>query len=404
MLTCACANEEMPPGHGPDFDPPAVIETFPIDGSAVPGLDDDAYLRFDEPLGDPRSLVSRLVTSPAWTYDVKAGRSSVRIRPRDGWQPNVVYRFQIPPGLRDLIRNVTREPIELLFTTGASLTRTRATGRVFDRATVRAVREAAVLVVGSDSVPYAAVTDTGGYFSVPSLPIGEYWIYGFQDQNRNRRLDRAFEPYDSGRVALPDSQSVADLELWMTAPDSTPPVLASAGAVDSLRLRLEFDELLEPDADLTEAGVRVTSVDAGGDWPVESFVVGQEVVPDTVVADSSVAQPPRLPSRGPETQLEVELRTRPQSMVSVRLGRPLTDGTYSVHAEGFANLRGLRGGGDTTFVYAPPAGPQEAGPPLGGPEPDAGGAEPGPQKEAAQEVPAGEDLGGEVVPEPEGAG
>ena len=362
LLSCACAKEEMPPGHGPDFDPPVVVETFPAHGSAVPGLDEDAYLRFDEPLGDPRSMSNRLVTSPAWPYEVRAGRNSVRVRPRDGWRPGVVYRFQIPPGLRDLIRNVTNEPIELLFTTGASLTDTRTTGRVLDRESVRAVRDAAVLVIGADSVPYAAVSDTGGYFSLPSLPLGEYWAYGFRDQNRNRRLDRESEPHDSGHVSLPDSTTAVSLELWMTSPDSTPPMLGSAEAADSVRLRLGFDDLLEPELEVATATVRVTSEDSGDAWPVESFVVGEEAARDSAAADSTVVEGPGRPRRGPPAEPEAELRPRPQATVTVRLGRPLTEGTYSVHAEGFPNLRGLRGGGDTTFVYLlPPPAPDEEG-------------------------------------------
>ena len=52
ILLVSCAREEMPPGTGPDFEAPAVVEMFPRYGSAVPGMDEDAYVRFDEPLGD----------------------------------------------------------------------------------------------------------------------------------------------------------------------------------------------------------------------------------------------------------------------------------------------------------------------------------------------------------------
>jgi hypothetical protein len=50
-----------------------------------------------------------------------------------------------------------------------------------------------------------------------------------------------------------------------------------------------------------------------------------------------------------------EGRARPQRFVSVRLARPLAAGEYDVSARGFLNLRLLAGGGDTTFVYEPPA-------------------------------------------------
>ena len=230
LIGAACAREEMPPGTGPDFEAPAVVEMFPLPRSAVPDLDEDAFVRFDEPMGDPRS-VSRLVeTSPAGLYLINAGRKSVRIRPSDGWRPGVVYTFRIPPGLRDLVRNQTREPIEFLFTTGPEFFDTRAGGAVWDRETVRRVRDIAVHVIGGDSIPYAAVTDTGGNFALSGLPPGDYWAFAFRDQNRNRTLERDFEPHDSGRVSLSDSATLVQLELWLTPPDSTPPLLASGTA------------------------------------------------------------------------------------------------------------------------------------------------------------------------------
>ena len=392
MLLCgaaACAREEMPPGHTPDFDPPGVTEMFPPYGAAVPDLSEDAFIRFDEPLGDPASVGRTLVTSPAWEYEVHAGRRNARIRPRDGWRRDVVYRFTIPPGLRDLIRNQTEEPIEFLFTTGAELTATEAAGRVLDRETVRALRGASVLVIGGDSVPYTAQTDTAGTFALPSLPVGAYWAFGFEDQNSNRQLDRDFEPYDSAEVLLEDPTVRREVELWLVAPDTTPPTLVEARAVEEQEVRLEFDDLLEPDFPLVEASVRIANADTGEEWPVEEIMVG---VPESVVEDSAasvpdsvgaepaaggIAEPPdaAVPADSggvaPAAEEEAEegspptpadpdsIRARPQRFVTVGLARALDGGTYRATVWGFANLRLLVGGGDTTFVYEPPPVPGE---------------------------------------------
>jgi hypothetical protein len=90
-LALGCAREQPPPGTGPDFDPPRVVEMVPEYGALVPGFDDDAYLRFDEPLTDPRSVERLLIASPAGRYRVKPGRSQLRVRPEDGWRPGTVY-------------------------------------------------------------------------------------------------------------------------------------------------------------------------------------------------------------------------------------------------------------------------------------------------------------------------
>jgi hypothetical protein len=386
----ACAREEMPPGTGPDFEAPQVVEMFPAHGSAVPDLDEDAFIRFSEPIGDPRSLPRLIETSPAWIYEINAGRRNVRIRPQDGWRPGVVYTFRIPPGLRDLVRNMTREPIEILFTTGSEFAPTEATGVVWDRESVRKMRDVAVHVIGADSVPYAAVSDTGGNFALAGLPVGEYWAFAFRDQNRNRIFEREFEPHDSALVSLTDSAATAAVELWLTAPDSTAPLLGLAEARDSLRVRLEFDDLLEPDAPLDSAVVRITRSETGEPWPVEMFVVGDLPMADSTASeapeDSAQAAPLIEPEPAPvaEPALEEESaapevvpeRARPQRFVNVLMRRPLVDGEYDVHVDGFRNLRLLSGGGDTTMVYETPPPPEEEVPAEGleeeGPLPEEG--------------------------------
>jgi hypothetical protein len=296
-------------------------------------------------------------------------------------------------------------------------------GTVWDRETVRTVRGAAFRVIGSDSVPYAAVADTGGHFVLPALPVGEYWAYAFRDQNQNTVLDRDFEPHDSGRVLLPDPTSIVRLDLWLTSPDSTPPQLVSATATDSLRLRLEFDDLLEPDASLAEASVSVALSTTGEEWPIAEFVVGDLPVVDSTAVDSAgiaadgdsiaaasesaavrsdslpvgaevqrdssilepgmpeIASPGEAPIAG-EAPIE---RARPERFVRVLLERALTGGVFEVRAQGFLNLRLLTGGGDTTMVYEPP-------PPVPGPESvevggEIGGEETGEDAAAQEEGP-----------------
>jgi len=404
VACAACAREEMPPGTGPDFEAPAVVEMFPMSGAAVPDLDEDAYVKFDEPLGDPRSLARVIETSPAWGYEINAGRRTVRIRPIDGWRPGVVYTFRIPPGVRDLVRNLTREPIEILFTTGPEFFESRTGGAVWDRETVRKVRDIAVQVVGGDSIPYAAVTDTGGNFSFRGLPAGDYWAFAFRDQNRNRTMERDFEPHDSGRVSLSDSTTIVQLELWLTTPDSTAPLLGSVGASDSLTVRLEFDDLLEPDASLDGASVGVVEVGTGEEWPVAEFVVGDLAVaaePEDGVEPDSLAGEDVLDDAEVLPEVQVD-RARPQRFVSVRLGRPLVGGEYDVSARGFLNLRLLAGGGDTTFVYEPPAAiPEEEsageGPGGEGIEGEGDGEEGDGEEGDGEEVEPSQQDGGEVA-------
>lgn len=387
LLSQACASEEAPPGTRPDRDPPRVVERYPEHRSVRPGFEGDVYIRFDEPLADPRGVERLLSGSPADRFVVRPGRSHVRIRPLDGWRPNAVYYLSIQPGVADLLRNRTTIGVDLIFSTGPDISDTRAAGNVYDRLRVQIVRDARLLFLGPDSVPYTAVSGEEGAFSLPSVPPGRYWAFGFRDENRNLALDRDLEPHDSTELWLDGPQSRSQLELWLVAPDTTPPLLLRAEPLDSLRVRLEFDDALDPEADLGQAVVRVGREDPRQDWPVATVAYEAPGVPsqprpldigesdrsieDAAGPDSTAESPGRDslqevggrdsasaevfdesvpdPTATPRNPLE---RARPTAFLSVELGRPLSPGSYRVTASGLVNLRGLSGGGDTTFVYA----------------------------------------------------
>ena len=357
-LALGCAKQELPPGTAPDRSPPTVTETWPAYGDAVTDLDGDAWIRFDEPLSDPRGIERTLVASPAGVYRVTPGRSRIRIRPESGWRDGVVYFFSIPSGLTDLVRNRTESAIELLFSTGDSVPPTLAEGRAYDRVTGRGTRGARLLFMAADSIPYTVVSDTGGVFRLPGLPYGSYDAAVFIDQDRDFSYDAEFEPGVVVPVTLTEEQPNLRFDAWMLPADSTPPILVSAEVLDSLSLRLTFDDPLDANASLEEATV-VVQEEQGETWRSVVIVVGRPPAP---VDDAG------------ERPAAVTRPTPAAAFVTVTLDRVLSAGSYRVSASGIPNLRGLVAEGDTTFVYEPVVEP-EAEPDL---EPQ---AEPGPEPE-----------------------
>ncbi len=348
VLAGACAKQELPPGTGHDTSPPRAVETRPAYGETVPGFDGDAWIRFDEPLSDPRSIERTLFSSPAGRYRVTPGRTRIRIHPDEGWREDSVYYFAIPAGLSDLLRNRTAAPIELLFSTGADVSPTIVQGRAYDRITGRGSRGARLLFLSQDSVPYTAVSDTGGVFRLPGLPYGDYHALAFIDQNRNFEYDDEFEPGDVVPFELTDGSPTATVDLWMLPADTTPPVLASAELLDSLTLRLTFDDPLDPEASLADVEVLIADETGDRTWTLADVVVGRPpvptVLPDSVDVELDVPAPkPSGPVREPAP-----------SFVTVTVVKLLIEGTYRVEVSGFPNLRGLLGGGGVTVVIGPP--------------------------------------------------
>lgn len=369
------------------------MQIVPGPDTVVPGFDGDAQIRFDEPVSLPGDLRRQLVASPAYRYDVSAGFSSISVKPDGGWREGVVYCFRLPEGITDLLRNRTESPIEFCFSTGPPIADTRVEGTILERLTGRPLFGGRVLFLAlpEDTVPYTAEAGREGEFSLRALPPGSYWAFGFQDRNRNLRLDRSLEPYDSARVSLEAEGASATLELVVVEPDSTPPVLATVEAVDSLTVRLLFDDHLDPERE-EEAEVAVRDKASGREWPVAGVLVGEpaEVLADTApppgegepdttgVAPTDTAEvappdtapgrppdaapraPPDTARRAPRDEVVPGRRPGPSQDVrlpsraaTVRLGEPLRPGVYRVIARAFANLRALEGGGDTTFVFPP---------------------------------------------------
>ncbi|MDP2530474.1 MAG: Ig-like domain-containing protein [Candidatus Palauibacterales bacterium] len=409
LFLAGCAKEEAPPGALPDTRPPQVSLVEPGNDSIVPGFDGDLHIGFDEPIKPPQDLSRTLLGSPAYRYEVGSGFSDLKIHPDGGWRAGAVYVIEIPAGIPDLLGNRTASPIRVVFSTGPPITDTRTAGTLLDRVTGRGVQGARVLFEHPpDTIPYSAVSDTGGTFALSSLPTGHYRAYGFRDLNGDMRLQRRLEPYDSAAFDLPDSTSSVDLTLRLTEPDSTPPRLLVATALDSLTVELRFDDYLDPDQPFDSVRVAIRDTLTGASWPVSgvgpetvgggrSAAGGREPSAGGVPADAarpaaadttgrspadtagSAAEPThpasadtagrpardttapvsldttraRAAGTGPPrgTPAAADTSVLPVQKLLARLGRPLAPGAYRVTVEAVRNLRDLSGGGDTLLVY-----------------------------------------------------
>jgi hypothetical protein len=350
-LLASCANPELPPGTHPDRVAPQAEEIHPSYGEAVSGFDGDAWVQFDEPLSDPRSVERTMLMSPAGRYEVTPGRTRIKIRPEDGWRDGVVYYFSLPPGISDLLRNRTAAPIEMLFSTGTEVSATLVKGHAYDRVTGRGSAGIRLLFLSQDSVPYTAVSDTGGVFRLPGLPYGAYRAIAFIDQNRDFEYQEEFEPGDVIPFELTDTLATATVDLWMLPADSTPPVFASAEIRDSLTVRLMFDDPLDPEASLADVEVSIQEEQGDRTWTVVDIVVGSPMVPVVTPDSAEVDAAPPVPVPQPARTS----RPPASTFATVTVAEPLIEGSYRVRATGFPNLRGLTGGGDTTAVYTPPS-------------------------------------------------
>jgi hypothetical protein len=246
FATVSCATIQEPPGGPRDFTPPELLQVKPDSGATVPGLKDAAVFQFSEVIaerpGAPLDQMVLLSPRPKG-LEVAWHRSSFTVKPRDGWQPGVVYRLTLLPGITDLRNNKLNKGRTLVFSTGGEIPSTRIEGRVIDweagSAAARAVVEAVRM---PDSLVYWDVADSVGNFSMIAVPPGKYILFATIDKNNNRKHD-SNESFDSTTIAL---DSAVTRTFWTFAHDTIGPRLRNIARVDSVTVRAEFNQSLKP--------------------------------------------------------------------------------------------------------------------------------------------------------------
>lgn len=388
----SCARMEAPPGGPPDNLPPVVSTTSPDTFAVVEPFDGEVTFRFSERISErpaDGTLEEAVVVSPeTGAVRVDHGRQSLDVSIEGGFRPNLVYRVRVLPVVRDMFGNPLVDPFELVFSTGAEFRRGVVGGEVLDRISGEPVAGARIHAVhgdppgeGRDSVLHVGRTDSDGIFTLRYLPPGPYAVTAFEDQNRNREVD-GLEPRAERDVRLEGEADTVVLSLELLAPDTTPPRIVGAEAVDSATIHLETDDVLDPAESLDLVRVSLSRDEGGApardtllheyEWEARRQALEEaaaesdadEPAPDTLdgaVPDTAADAPlgvdePQVPADTVESPYDPGDPPRAEQDLYLLLEEPLVpDVTYTVSVEGLENIAGATGGGgEAEVVYTPP--------------------------------------------------
>ncbi len=384
LASIACASTGAPPGGPPDEKPPVILSVYPESGAVVPNLRGDAVIQYDGVIdemsggasGAAAGLASRVLLSPTrGPVKVSWHRSSIHVKPDEGWKPGRVYRLEVLPGIADLRRNINKEGLVLVFSTGPEIPTATLTGVAVQWVEQRALTGGLIRAVPlPDTIAYLTLTDSSGAFRLDRLPRGRYAVYAVADQNNNRLRDRR-EAYDSALVTL---DSTSNLVLWAFSHDTTGPRLRQVDQIDSSTVRLTFSQPLDPGWPIDSLRVRVLALPESSAVRVQgvftpaaydSLVARARAAADSAraAADTSRrAQRDTTPAPGGErkpgvpgartedtsaVRLILRQRPVPTDKLVLRVDTTLTPGRrYVVQAAGAANLNGARATSQSTFA------------------------------------------------------
>lgn len=263
VLAAACARQGAPTGGVQDRIPPVVVSVEPEPFAVVEPGTDRLRVRFNERISEQAGsgmLEDAVQISPEVAeLEVEHKRDGLDIKIPGGLRPGVAYTIRIVPILRDMFGNPMAVPFEWAVSTGGDFSENAVVGQVWDRATGEYLRDVRVVMTpdlreGEDTLRYAVTSGEEGLYALRTLPSGTFRLEAFQDRNRNRELD-AGEPRGSVRDSLGPADTLFR-SLPILVPDTTAAVLAQAEVLDSLVVRLVFDDFVDPTVPVE--GVAVT--------------------------------------------------------------------------------------------------------------------------------------------------
>jgi hypothetical protein len=325
------------------------------DSGAVNVRPSRVEFRFDEVVSErpagATSLEQLVLISPSDGLPrVDWRRRSIAVRPRGDWQQNAVYTVTLLPGITDLRGNTMKTGAAVIFATGATIPDTRVAGTLYDWVAGTVARAGAVEAIAlPDSIVYVARTDTTGRFVLAHLPPGAYALRAWIDANTNRELDPR-EAYDSTSIALRDTASVT---LLAFVHDTLPPRINTVQVVDSMTLRVELNQPLDPEQTVDTARFRLTAPDSSAIAlrAVLSADVWERARADSLARADTTRRPPARAAPPAQRDLVVLPRPVPVSRFVVLTGVPLQpETTYRLVAIEARNLLGRAGTSARVFT------------------------------------------------------
>lgn len=303
-ISGGCARPMAPSGGPVDFIPPMVASTWPDTFQVIEPTRDPVKIIFSERISErptEGSLNAAVIVSPVTAeHRVKHTRSGLEVEVIGGFKPDLVYRVRVLPTIKDLFSNEMQGPFELVFSTGAPFETNVVAGIVKDRVSGEAIQGVLVQAreEGAPEPPvYVAASDSSGVFALRYLPAGAYRLSLFQDVNRNSEPDFSELQGSAETPAVGTLAEAADTvilrEIGLLRPDTLPARVVLVEAMDSLLVRVGFDDYMDAEGSLEEVGAVILAEDST-EVRIDRLLWPRQVDSLRAVADSIAAEERRL--------------------------------------------------------------------------------------------------------------
>ena len=202
VILWKCASQTTPTGGPKDEDPPILQESIPTNNQTS-FTSKTIELKFDESvkLNNPKE---EIIINPTPDKDIQfiAKQNRVLIQSKNGWKDSTTYSISFGEGVQDLNEGNPADELKLAFSTGSTIDSLSVLGKITQALSEKIPERITVALYQQDtfdifehSPHYFTRTKKDGLFKIDNLKPGRYFIYAFDDKNKNKKVDSKTEKF-----------------------------------------------------------------------------------------------------------------------------------------------------------------------------------------------------------------
>lgn len=207
-----CANVIPPEGGPRDTIPPILIKSSPSNNSKNFN-GQKITLEFSE-LIQLKNAKEEVIITPSMGKDTKFTykKNIATIEPGNKLDSSTTYSISFREVIQDLNEGNPSEGLKLAFSTGEIIDSLQIFGSVYSLLEGRPLEKFNIAIYTSDTVDitrhppsYISRSDKKGRFSVTNLKPGDYYIYAWEDKNKNLKVETNSERFGTitHKIKLP---------------------------------------------------------------------------------------------------------------------------------------------------------------------------------------------------------
>ncbi len=197
-----CARQTQPSGGPKDNDPPELISSTPSNGDKnfhgnTIELTFNEYVKIKDPKDE-------ILVTPSFGPDTKfvVKKNRVQITPQNKWLDSTTYSIAFREGIQDINEGNPAEDLHMAFSTGPTIDSLKINGSVSEAFKEKIPEKITIALYQSDTFDIFkhkpllfSKADKTGKFSITNLKEGKYFVYAFDDKNKNHKVDSKTERF-----------------------------------------------------------------------------------------------------------------------------------------------------------------------------------------------------------------